>query len=62
MDLPRLLTPQQIAECLQVDDTLVYRMLRDREMPGIKIGKRGQWRVRLDRFEAWLDEQERRVG
>ena len=58
ISLPKLLTPQQVAEWLQVDEGLIYRLLRERKLPGIKIGKRGQWRIREDRLATWLQAQE----
>ena len=48
-----ILTVAEVALRLKVADRTVYAMLASGEMPGFKI--RGQWRLRRDAFEAWLD-------
>jgi excisionase family DNA binding protein len=32
----------------------VYALVRSGDLPAIKIGGRGQWRVERDRFEEWV--------
>lgn len=48
-----ILTVAEVALRLKVADRTVYAMLAEGEMPGFKI--RGQWRLRRDAFETWLD-------
>jgi len=55
----KLYTPQQVANILQVSVPTIKRWLLSGELPGLKIGPGGQWRVRSDvlseyisRFEA----------
>jgi excisionase family DNA binding protein len=44
-DLPRFLTLADVAEVLSTSVAQVYAMVRRGELPAIKIGGRGQWRV-----------------
>ena len=52
--LERLLTVEQVAEYLNVDKFTVYRLLRDKKLPGFKVGN--QWRFNHQMIEAWLME------
>ena len=48
---PRLLTPSQVADELQISAREVQRRLREHQIPGLKIGR--LWRVSqaaLDRY------------
>jgi excisionase family DNA binding protein len=51
------LTPQQIAEFLQVEPQTVWRMIRRGDLPAIKIGR--IYRVTLSDFESWLEKEKR---
>jgi excisionase family DNA binding protein len=48
----RLLTVDEVAEYLNVDKFTVYRLLRDKKLPGVKVGN--QWRFNHQMIEAWL--------
>ena len=43
-----------VAAELNVSDSQVYHMVRSGELPAIKVGGRGQWRVERARFEAYI--------
>ena len=43
--LPRFLTLPDVAEILNTSVAQVYAMVRRGDLPAIKIGGRGQWRV-----------------
>ena len=45
------LTVRQIAERMALSETLVYRMLRERRLPGERFGKR--WIVTQAAFDRW---------
>lgn len=48
-----ILSPEQVAKYLQIHLQTVYRNLRQKRLPGNKVGR--QWRIRksdLDRFLA----------
>ena len=43
-----------VAAELNVSDSQVYHMVRSGELPAIKIGGRGQWRVEDSQLEAYI--------
>ena len=45
---PRFLTLADVAEVLNTSSAQVYALVRRGELPAIKIGGRGQWRVESD--------------
>lgn len=50
--LPRWLSANEVAELLHLERHTVYRLLRDGELPGTKIG--GQWFVIVDKLTQRL--------
>jgi excisionase family DNA binding protein len=58
----RFLTPRDVATLLKVSESQVYALMRSGDLPAIKIGGRGVWRVDRLRLEAWLDEQHDRTA
>src|SRR5271157_1554396 len=50
-----LLTTGQVQGLLRVDRTTIYRMVEDRRLPAIRVGK--QWRFEKDEIERWLQAQ-----
>ena len=57
VDPARLLTPEDIAELLQVDRETVYRMARRGDLPAIKVAR--HWRFRAAGIDRWLQQLER---
>jgi excisionase family DNA binding protein len=53
----RFLTMQQVAEELATSVSQVYHMVRSGELPAIKIGGRGQWRIERARLEEYIERQ-----
>ncbi len=53
-DLPRFLTLPDVAEILKTSVAQVYAMVRRGDLPAIKIGGRGQWRVSEDDLEEHI--------
>jgi excisionase family DNA binding protein len=51
---PRFLLLSEVATELNVSDSQVYHMVRSGELPAIKIGGRGQWRVERTRLEDYI--------
>ncbi|MEU4337246.1 helix-turn-helix domain-containing protein [Micromonospora lupini] len=51
---PRFLLLSDVAVELNVSDSQVYHMVRSGELPAIKIGGRGQWRVERARLEEYI--------
>jgi excisionase family DNA binding protein len=56
-DLPRFLTLPEVAEILNTSDAQVYALVRRKELLAMKLGGRGQWRVRVTDLEAYIDQQ-----
>lgn len=46
-----------VAAELNVSDSQVYHMVRSGELPAIKIGGRGQWRVERARLEQYIEQK-----
>ncbi len=46
--MTKLYTPQQVANILQISVPTVKRWLLNGELPGMKIGPGGYWRIRSD--------------
>ena len=58
-DLPApLLKPAEVARVLNVTVTQVYTLMRSGDLPALKIGRKGVWRVSRETLEAFLAERE----
>ena len=53
----RFLLLSEVATELNVSDSQVYHMVRSGELPAIKIGGRGQWRVEASKLEEYIAQQ-----
>ena len=51
---PRFLTLTDVAEVLNTSSAQVYALVRRGDLPAIKIGGRGQWRVEASELEAYI--------
>ncbi|MCR6030649.1 helix-turn-helix domain-containing protein [Nocardioides sp. zg-579] len=51
---PRFLTLADVAEVLNTSSAQVYALVRRGELPAIKIGGRGQWRVETSQLEDFI--------
>ena len=51
----RFYTLAQVAETLSTSKAQVYALVRSGELPAIKIGGRGQWRLEDSQIESWID-------
>jgi excisionase family DNA binding protein len=52
---PRFLQLADVAEILNTSSAQVYALVRRGELPAIKIGGRGQWRVESTELEAYIE-------
>ena len=57
--MDKILTIEQLAEYLQVSTKTVYRMVKNGEVPCIRVS--GQWRFREERIQQWLRSKEQNV-
>ncbi len=51
---PRFLALTEVAEVLNISVSQVYALVRRGDLPAIKIGGRGQWRVEDTKLEAYI--------
>ena len=51
---PRFLTLADVAEILNISATQTYALVRHGDLPALKIGGRGQWRVEADQLEVYI--------
>ncbi|HSR24769.1 MAG TPA: helix-turn-helix domain-containing protein, partial [Candidatus Eisenbacteria bacterium] len=51
---PRFLQLADVAEVLNISSAQVYALVRSGDLPAIKIGGRGQWRVETTELEAYI--------
>jgi len=51
---PRFLTLTEVAEMLNTSSAQVYALVRRGELPAIKLGGRGQWRVERTLLEDYI--------
>lgn len=54
-DGPRFLQLADVADVLNTSAAQVYALVRSGELPAIKIGGRGQWRVEASELEAYIE-------
>jgi len=63
---PRFLQLADVAETLNISAAQVYALVRSGDLPAIKIGGRGQWRVEASELEGYIarmyDETRKFVG
>jgi excisionase family DNA binding protein len=52
---PRFLQLSDVAEILNISAAQTYALVRSGELPAIKIGGRGQWRVERRELEAYIE-------
>ncbi|WP_166866175.1 MULTISPECIES: helix-turn-helix domain-containing protein [unclassified Salinibacterium] len=52
--LGRFLTVADTAEILNISISQVYAIVRSGELPAIRIGRQGQWRVERDVLEGYI--------
>jgi len=53
--LGRFLTLADVAEILNVSPSQAYTLVRSGELPAIKVGGGGRWRVERAVLEAWIE-------
>lgn len=58
---PRFLTLADVAEVLNTSISQVYAIVRRGELPAIKLGGRGQWRVESAKLEEFIEVQYRQT-
>jgi excisionase family DNA binding protein len=52
---PRFLQLADVAEMLNISSSQAYALVRSGDLPAIKIGGRGQWRVEVSELERYIE-------
>jgi excisionase family DNA binding protein len=55
MPTPRFLQLADVAEVLNISANQVYALVRRGDLPAVKIGGRGQWRVEATELEKYIE-------
>lgn len=56
-DLGRFLTLADAAELLSVDIPTIDGLIRSGELPAIRVGDTGPWRVELAQLQLWIQDR-----
>lgn len=59
---PRYLKLDDVAAYLSVSVPQVYALVRSRELPAVKIGGRGVWRVDKQKLDDYLEKLEHKTA
>ncbi len=51
---PRFLQLADVCEVLNISSSQAYALVRSGDLPAIRIGGRGQWRVEASELEAFI--------
>ncbi len=51
----RFLTLADVAETLNISAAQAYALVRNGELPAIKVGGRGQWRIEARELEGFIE-------
>ncbi|HEX6447472.1 MAG TPA: helix-turn-helix domain-containing protein [Streptosporangiales bacterium] len=54
---PRFLRLSDVAEELNISASQAYALVRNGELPAIKVGGRGQWRVEAKALEDYIKQK-----
>lgn len=54
-----ILTIQEIAEYLKLNEKTAYRLASEGKLPGFKVG--GSWRFKRVDLEKWIEEQKEKL-
>jgi excisionase family DNA binding protein len=53
--MARFLTLADVAETLNISAAQTYALVRSGDLPAIKVGGRGQWRVEAQALEQYIE-------
>ena len=54
-----VLNVKEVAEYLRVHKTMIYRLLKDKEIPAFRLGS--DWRFNIESIDDWRRARERKV-
>jgi excisionase family DNA binding protein len=53
---PQIMTIDEAAKYLRIHKSTMYRLIKKKQIPAIKVG--GRWRFRKDKIDSWLSRNE----
>ncbi len=56
---PRFYRMSEVTVLLATSEGQVRAMVRNGDLPAMKIGGRGQWRIERTRLDEWIEQQHR---
>jgi len=56
----KYLTVDELSDLLQVHKSTIYRLLKERKLPGFRVGS--DWRFNVEEVERWLRGQTNSSG
>ena len=59
---PRFYTLNDVATLLASTEAQAYALVRSGDLPAIKIGGRGQWRIEVSVLDEWIAKQYERTA
>ena len=59
VDYPEMMNPEQAAGYLQVSKAVIYKRLRNKQLPGLKVGH--EWRIPKSELIAKARENDQRA-
>ncbi len=51
----RFIQLSEVSEVLDISSAQAYALVRSGELPAIKVGGRGQWRVEVSELESYIE-------
>lgn len=55
--IEQAMTVRQVAEYLNVDAKVIYRLVQAGELPGFKVAR--SWRFKRDDIDSWIEQQKK---
>ena len=55
MDAKKIMTVDEVANYLRVHPSTVYRMLKKKEIPAVRVGR--DWRFTVEDIDRWRNNQ-----
>ncbi|GAA3619616.1 helix-turn-helix domain-containing protein [Marihabitans asiaticum] len=51
----RFIPLSEVSEILDISSAQAYALVRSGELPAIKVGGRGQWRVEMSELDSYIE-------
>ena len=51
------MTVKQLAEYLQINEKLIYRLIKEKDLPGFRLGY--EWRFKKSDIDKWIEKRKK---